>query len=880
MAAPVDDKGKENGFLDQCAMYFVRSDRLSESMIKALKDTVQKYDAQVIETEDDGSIPVPSCTHIIAETIDFPQYDEAMAMMVPVVRPAWINASLRRGRQAQIRPYSPDPRLFFSNVVLACDELPVTDKESIIGAVLALGGTQSKDVGRLTTHICALSTDGPKARMAKERRWACKIVLPHWFDDCFRLGKRIDEGPYLLPDPEILRANPDDAVEIPENRHLEGATSARPDRPPHRPANARQKLTVFENKKVALSWDLQLSDGLRSTLQDLITNGGGDVVDSTQDCDWFVCQYRDGPEYIRAAQHGKDVGSLAWLYHVIFRNQWSNPLHRLLHYPVPRGGMDGFKGLRITISNYGGEARTYLMNLLSAAGADVTGAMRQDNTHLITARKAGDKCDAAGDWNIPMVNHLWVEESYAKCEVQALTDPRYSQFPPRTNLSEVIGQTWFDESRLHAVYYPGGDDDLDTAARRKRTVKNMVQNNARRHGPGAGLVVGRQKHPEFDILKDDEVEYADKTACKFGVPAPPKANAQPDSTTPVRAQHLRTGKENDTSSVYSSGSRSAKASALSKLQNMAPDIALYEKERKRKSTGNTPFGGKRAADRIEQEREKEREKKAQEKGRSKSPSHERADEEGEDEDDAEEQRPAKRQKSSLPPVDMRIVLTGYKRWTDNAKKEDADRRKLRAMGIQIVQESAQCDYLAAPQLLRTVKFVRTLAQGPEVISSTFIDDCLDQGERQRVERYKLKDKEREKSLGVNLEKSIRRARQNKGQLMWGVPIYCTASIKSGPESYRPIAEANGAIFKTYNGRTSTIKVTPPEEDSQGPEPVYLLTTNSKAEQNLWPRFEKMARDGNMLPRIVCVDWLLWVAMNQELAFHEKYLAENFYKGKP
>lgn len=201
------------------------------------------------------------------------------------------------------------------------------------------------------------------------------------------------------------------------------------------------------------------------------------------------------------------------------------------------------------------------------------------------------------------------------------------------------------------------------------------------------------------------------------------------------------------------------------------------------------------------------------------------------------------------------------------------------MGIMLVQDNAQCDYLAAPQILRTVKFLRTLAKGPQIINSSFIDDCLEQGERLEVDDYKLKDKDREKQFGIKLERSIERARKNQGRLLRGIPIYCTTQIKSGPDSFRPIAEANGAIFKTYNGRTSTIKVTNPEEDSQGPEPVYLLSSNSKAERDLWPRFEKMARDGNMVPRVVSSDWLLKVAMNQEVTFNAKDLADNFFKAR-
>lgn len=201
------------------------------------------------------------------------------------------------------------------------------------------------------------------------------------------------------------------------------------------------------------------------------------------------------------------------------------------------------------------------------------------------------------------------------------------------------------------------------------------------------------------------------------------------------------------------------------------------------------------------------------------------------------------------------------------------------MGIQIVQENQQCNYLAAPFIKRTIKFIKALAQGPTIITSQFIDDCLEQGERPDPDDYPLVDKKREVQFGINLQKSIERARLNKGKLLWGVAIYCTTSIKSGPDSYRAIAEANGAIFKTYTGRTNTIKVINPEEDTQGPEPVYLLSSNSKQEMDLWSKFEKMARDGNMKPRVVPSDWLLKVAMAQEVTFKEADLAVNFFKGK-
>ena len=38
----------------------------------------------------------------------------------------------------------------------------------------------------------------------------------------------------------------------------------------------------------------------------------------------------------------------------------------------------------------------------------------------------------------------------------------------------------------------------------------------------------------------------------------------------------------------------------------------------------------------------------------------------------------------------------------------------------------------------------------------------------------------------------------------------------------------------------------------------------------------MARKGNMEPRIVVSDWLLDIAMKQELGFDKKYLVKNYF----
>ncbi|KAF5657801.1 RTT107-like protein [Fusarium heterosporum] len=821
-----------------------------------LSTILSENGAHICEPRRDGSLPIEKVTHIVSNTIDFPQFTESQAVMIPVVTTQWILTSMARRKQAQIRPFSPDPRMIFSEVVVACADLPETDKESIAGATMALGGQESKDVNRMTTHICALSMEHPKIQNSIQKGWKGKVVLPHWFDDCFKLGKRIDERPYLLPNPEILKKAPEDELKIPVNQNLEGATSPAPTNLalPSDGDVVRPPAVVFQDHNVMLCGDLSITDRLAKVVKEIIINGGGKMVDTVEDCDMFICQYRDGPEYIQASQACKQVGNLAWLYWLIVHNEWASPLRRLLHYPIPKKPIEGFEGLRITVSNYGGEARIYLENLIKASGAEFTKTMKSENTHLITARDTSEKCKAAPEWGIAVLNHLWIEESYAKCRMQPVNTKKYNHFPPRTNLGEIIGQTFFDESKLRESYYPGGEKELSPQAKRKRKVLEIAGENAYPRGPAEGVVVGKVGSEDTEM--SDLPESENKKVAKKG------AKTTGGVATPIRPRHA--GKENDTPSVVSTGGRSAKAKAQAILHGLTDDIALYEKEKKRHAKGGTAiWGGKRAADQAEKTSTKTK------------PSAEP--EEAEDEDSTTK-RPAKKAKPTLPGIEMRIILTGFPRWVGDKNKEDQDRKKLRDLGIQIVQENQPCDYLAAPAIVRTVKFLTALARGATVIDSTFIDETLNTGSVPDVEDFILKDKEAEKRYDVDLSRSVARAKANKCKLLAGVPIYCTEKIRNGADSYKAVAEANGAIFKLYRARSgTTIRPTTAEEEGNAPpEPVYLLSSAGAEEKPLWNRFREMARKGNMEPRIVAPDWLLDVAMVQQVRFDKKFLAEEYY----
>lgn len=125
-------------------------------------------------------VPLQDITHIISSTTDFPEYEEASDGLKSVVKPDWVKASLAKGRLANPRQYSPDPRLFFSGLVVCCADLPSGDSDAIIGGVLAMGGLYSSPVSKMVTHIVALTMDSDQCKTAISKNVKCKYVLPHW----------------------------------------------------------------------------------------------------------------------------------------------------------------------------------------------------------------------------------------------------------------------------------------------------------------------------------------------------------------------------------------------------------------------------------------------------------------------------------------------------------------------------------------------------------------------------------------------------------------------------------------------------------------------------------------------------------------------------
>jgi hypothetical protein len=580
----------------------------------------------VFDNYPDDRLSLEGITHVISTTYDFQEYETCVDNMIPVVRPTWVQHSLAKDRLQNPRQYSPDPSHFMSDVVACVAGLPPGDEDAIAGGILAMGGLWSSKLTNQITHIIALAMDSDTVQAALRKKVPVKVVLPHWVDDCLKLGRKIDEQPYTLPDADLLQGPPEKPPIGKRRTNVEGAIHPDPWQLSQEPVTPRKLQNVFKNKTILLSTDLGISTYLRDILHNLISEGGGSVATNISKADMYIGKYREGDNYKLASRNGKDVGNLTWLYYLIQTDKWTSPFGRMLHYPIAKDGLPGFKGLLISLSNYSGDARQYLENLITATGAVCTKTLKQDNTHLITAHDQSEKCAAAREWGVQVVNHLWLEESYARWKKQNLTDTRYTHFPQRTNLGDIVGHTRLDRTILQQNFFP--DSDLDVSDIPTKTPMRQVNQN----------IIKSEQLPSNKRVKS---EVADKT----NVSSP-----GPEYKTPAHARSLAPGKENMTPST--THSRKSKDVAASRLQEAAEDMLLYKKESMRK--GGVVYGGRRKSDldRVEIGRKRSMEEM----------------EDVASSDDSE----AKKLKRN-PDASMRLIISKYERWVGKPKVEERDK---------------------------------------------------------------------------------------------------------------------------------------------------------------------------------------------------------------
>ena len=163
-----------------------------------------------------------------------------------------------------------------------------------------------------------------------------------------------------------------------------------------------------------------------------------------------------------------------------------------------------------------------------------------------------------------------------------------------------------------------------------------------------------------------------------------------------------------------------------------------------------------------------------------------------------------------------------------------------------------------------------MAYAPTIISTEFIDRCLEEDELLESIDFLLQDEANEKRFSISLAQSQKRAKDNRNRLLQGRIIYCVENVHGGFETYKSIVEANGGYCNMYRGRPVTMvpsrradsETSTADDDAQAE--VFLISGAGKDQERLWARFRQMAEGSRKVPKVVRPDWLLESAMAQQV----------------
>lgn len=122
------------------------------------------------------------------------------------------------------------------------------------------------------------------------------------FDDCLKLRRRVDEKPYLLPDPPLFNTLPElnkgiNPTEPTPSDHLAYTHFGSIQSQSSPPAST---TTIFKGnrKKIFLGKDIGVSPRLRETLETVIQRAGGKLVDKVRDAQVYIGAWREKEDYI------------------------------------------------------------------------------------------------------------------------------------------------------------------------------------------------------------------------------------------------------------------------------------------------------------------------------------------------------------------------------------------------------------------------------------------------------------------------------------------------------------------------------------------------------------------------------------------------------
>ncbi|KAI3654985.1 hypothetical protein MP228_000365 [Amoeboaphelidium protococcarum] len=205
---------------------------------------------------------------------------------------------------------------------------------------------------------------------------------------------------------------------------------------------------VSEEKTESSQSQAKIFDGLSFTvegftekqqhvLRKAIESSGGNISESA---DYLVCPYTYSARKDCSQQAPTTVTEL-WIEACIDSQQLlpshSFPLYTLLSISVP---LSELKDIQISISGFDGLKRVHLIKLIKHLGAQANEKFSKNVHYLLCAQKDGIKYEKALEWNIPVVDEVWLINIANTGIVQHQSNSLDSQFKPAFSSAELKHQ--------------------------------------------------------------------------------------------------------------------------------------------------------------------------------------------------------------------------------------------------------------------------------------------------------------------------------------------------------------------------------------------------------------------------------------------------------
>ncbi|KLO16256.1 hypothetical protein SCHPADRAFT_901651 [Schizopora paradoxa] len=494
-------------------------------------------------------------THVITNSHVFEGYQN-VSENVAVVTDFWVDRSVVLGKVQNVRIYSADPVKIFSGVTACTSEIATSDQEIIAAGLNGLGGLYREGFTRDCTHLIVPRPGSTKydTGIQLKSTMQMRVVVPQWFDDCFQQMLHLPEEPYEWPDPEILRssnvggdpAKKKSVIPKPRRDLIRTALETLPEGDEKiriEKLTAKSIPNVWAGRRILLSRNLDV-EHVMDFVKTSIKRGGGVLIDldwsqdeddleeeelaKVSDADIYVTQYRAGRAYLKALKENKTIGSLAWLFHVQQTGTIVRPEDHLLHYPRRNQKIPNFDTHVMTISNYSDDARAYLKRLIVLMGGEFTADMNQRNTIVVAAYISGKKTEKAREWDIPIVNHTWLEDCFVAWRALTPAQEKYITFPQGLSFAKLVaqrgvGRIGFDVASPAEIAAIEAEVELEIEARRKRrgdgggaseevVIKEEKDVKTKKKGgePAKATEASQNEAREVEVLMDlDEVPPAD-----------------------------------------------------------------------------------------------------------------------------------------------------------------------------------------------------------------------------------------------------------------------------------------------------------------------------------------------------------------------------------